>query len=370
MSLDGRDRHSIDARIEKFLSSRYQGNIDSEIFYGFAYRYHPGTYSEVGFSPENDPNSTICGIDMGDKSLFKHNPDIVTIGCSFTQMADLPYSFNWPRIIELTQGLVVNNCSQSSTGINFQIPYAVDAMKKYGFPKKIYALFPNLDRATLPKSIDHKNDHVQLSNIDWDSRIEGYVSKSELLSSKLFFPDGYDEFYVSINKKRKKQIPAEAVIFNSFILIDVIEAMSSVAGIDFKFSTWSPRCIESFNGLDYSSYIPPKEFNKMNISTSNMADKWEKDILESKNLFSINNRDSDAAEIRRAVRPWEIFGVKGFDTCDHEPQTDLQDRFWVKALDNQHTGLHDQIHFAEHFIQKRISNDQLKLLPEVRIKPN
>lgn len=368
MPSDNRERNSIDATVEKFLSSRYKGNVDSEIFYGFAHRYHPGTYTEVGFSPENDQNSTICGIDMGDKSLFKQNPDIIAIGCSFTQMGDLPYSFNWPKIIESTQGLVVNNCGQFATGLNFQIPYALDVMKKYGFPKKIYALVPNLERAALPKGIDEERDHVQLSNIDWDSRIEGYVTRSEQLSSKLLFPDSYDEFYISVNKRRRKQVPAEAVIFNSFILLDLMETMCGAAGIDFKFSTWSPRGIETFKRLDYSSYIHPKEFTEMNKSTSPMAEKWEKDVLESKNLFSINNRDSDRAGIRRAVRPWEIFGVDGLHACNHEPQSELQDRFWVKALDNMHTGLHDQIHFAEHFTQKQISNDELKGLPEVRIK--
>lgn len=361
---------AIDSFSEKLLSSRYEGNRKSHVFFEQAYSYHPGTYEERGVHAGRDERSSSAGIDMGDKSAYVSHPCLITLGCSFTQMGDLPYAFNWPKIIEHTQGVAVNNCGQSSSGVNFQIAYGMDVMNEYGFPKKIYALFPNLDRAILPKTINTSGEHIELSNIDWDRNICGYITRSEHSAAKLLFPHSQDEFYIAINKKRRKQVPAEPIIFQSFLLIDVLETMCKASGIEFKFSTWHPRGIETFNQLDYESYVKPKPFTKLNKSTSQFSRDWEKDVESNPQLFSISNADSDKAGLYRGVRAWEIFGVTDRDECHHEPQTEMQKRFWVRALDGRHTGLHDQVHFAEHFLQKEITNEDLKKLPEVRLPQN
>jgi hypothetical protein len=61
-----------------------------------------------------------------------------------------------------------------------------------------------------------------------------------------------------------------------------------------------------------------------------------------------------------------MFGVEDCSECEHEPQTELQKQFWLIASDGKHVGFHDQIHFAEHFLQKQISNEDLKKIPELR----
>ena len=352
---------SIDSHSEKMLSSRYKGNVDSSVFFGQAYEYHPGTYQERGPNVGRDKDSVEVGIDMGDKSAFVINPHLITLGCSFTQMGALPYSFNWPKIIEYTQSVAVNNCGQSSSGVNFQIAYGMDVMNQYGFPKKIYALFPNLDRAILPKTINKNGNNIELSNIDWDANISGYITRSEHSAAKLFFPNSQDEFYISINKKRKNQVPPESVIFQSFLLIDVLETMCKAAEIEFKFSTWHPRGIETFRHLDYKSYVQPRKFTELNKSTSSLSGEWEDEVRSKPRLFKIWD-----SELKDSARAWQMFGVHGKNWCDHEPQTELQKRFWVAALDDHHSGLHDQVHVAEHFLQKEITNKDLKKLPEVR----
>ena len=356
---------AIDSQSEQALSSKYPGNIKSKTFFQQAYGYHQGTYVETGIQG-NDVPSLKYGLDMGDKSKFWLNPDIVAIGCSFTQMGALPYAFNWPKIIEYTKNLKVNNCGQSSSGVNFEIAYAMDVMRNYGFPKKIYALFPNLDRAILPQRVNTESNSIELANVDWDSRISGYVTRTKHLASKLLFPDNYDEFYVSMHKKRIKQQPPEAVIFQSFLLIDLLETMCLASGIDFRFCTWSPRGIETFKRLKYESYINPREFTDLNRSNSPLSPEWEKEFTKNQNIFSINNKDSEDAEVKRGVRPWEIFGVSDCTQCEHEPQTELQNQFWLIAADGAHAGFHDQIHFAEHFLQECITNEELRKIPETR----
>jgi hypothetical protein len=356
------DFSAIESSSEKLLSSKYPGNQLYNVFFGQAYAFHPGTYHSGIGDKGRDKTSVECGMDMGDKHLFVQNPDILTLGCSFTQMGDLPSWFNWARIIEHTQGLTVNNCSQSSSGVNFEIAFAMDVMKRYGYPKKIYALFPNLDRAILPKQ-QGKNS-VELSNVDWNQDISGYTTRNEHVMSRLISKNSQDEFYVSLNKNRKMQVPPEVIIFQSFILIDVLETMCKAAGIEFLFSSWHPREIETFRNLNYESYVHPKEFTNLNKSSSPLLPKWQEDIKKNPEFFVISNADSEAANLNRGVRIWEIFGVHGRDTCNHEPQTEIQDRFWIRALDGKHSGLHDQIHIAEHFLQKEITNTEISTLPE------
>ncbi len=84
---------AIDSNSERALSSRYPGNMETNVFFQHAYNYHPGTYADTGIIG-NDERSSEYGLDMGDKSRFWINPDVIAIGCSFTQMGDLPYSFN------------------------------------------------------------------------------------------------------------------------------------------------------------------------------------------------------------------------------------------------------------------------------------
>jgi hypothetical protein len=360
--------NSISAKTEALLSSMFSTNKKNERFYSQPYSYHPGIEGNR-FSPNYypDPTSIKYGIDMGDKSLFWDNPDVVTMGCSFTQMGDLPYSFNWPKIIEHTQGLKVNNCGLCGSGVNLEIAFAMDVMKKFGFPSTIYALFPNMERAFMPHEIDEKNENISLSAIEWHSSIGVYAQ-----NSAPYYPreksNKAKEFVITENGN-KHYVSSVPIVFQSLLLIEIFEGMCDAAGIDFKFSSWFPRSITTFKDLEFSSYIKPYDFGSMNISSSDFSKKWEDDVINDSQLFSLNNFESHELGIDGPIRPWQMFGVHdGVLQCDHEPQTEMQDLFWVRAADGMHVGFHDQIHFAEHFIQKRISNSEIKEIPEIRIR--
>ena len=359
------DIYAINFKAETLLSSMGAFSDREKNFYGPSYGYHPGLEGERDAHYAPDPESAKQMIDMGDKSRFWDDPDIVAIGCSFTQMGALPYAFNWPKIIEHTQNLKVNNCGQPASGVNFQLGFACDVMRKHGFPKSIFALFPNMERAFMPAKVDVDEEKVHLRNIDWDYDLKAFVARNEPFKQGM--NQGYDEFYISSAKKRY-QVPKELVVFQSLLHIEIFETMCDAAGIAFKFSTWHPREIMAFKNMLFKSYAPPFEFDSMNSSVSKLASEWKKDVELDSRLFSVNNQESYEAGISYPVRPWELFGVNESPRqCDHEPQSDLQSHFWVRASDGRHVGLHDQIHFAEHFIQKRISNQDIARLPENRI---
>lgn len=49
--------------------------------------------------------------------------------------------------------------------------------------------------------------------------------------------------------------------------------------------------------------------------------------------------------------------------CDHQPQTKKQHKWWNTSRDGNHGGMHDQIHFAQTFLKKPITNNELATLP-------
>lgn len=92
--------------------------------------------------------------------------------------------------------------------------------------------------------------------------------------------------------------------------------------------------------------VPPA----LNKSTSKLIDSWR--MVESEQA-------AKGMALRHGPRPWEIFGVDGKLRCDHEPQTSVQNDYWVIAADGRHAGVHDHIHFAEHFMQQEITNEMI-----------
>jgi hypothetical protein len=334
---------SIDPDDEPFLSSKYGNNIGSKYFYDFV-------------SPDNNGGWQIPGNKQtGDWFNFLQNADLGTIGCSFTHGSPLPYGFSWPRIIAATQGLKVNNFSRAGSGVNFEIPYALNEMKKFGMPKKIFAFFPNMDRVWAPSFISKETESLVTEFLNWDETIGTYRPNRK---------NAEDIFTISIGRSGVKQIPAEFAIFNSFMMIDMLDNICSIFDIEFKFSTWHSRELYAFKDIEYGSYIPPRSFSDVNSSDSKMINKWNDDYKNYPGSFIISNKESHELGFTNGLRVWNIFGPSNRRICNHEPKTKLQEKFWLVAEDRWHVGLHDQIHIAEHFLDKEINNDELKLIFE------
>lgn len=47
----------------------------------------------------------------------------------------------------------------------------------------------------------------------------------------------------------------------------------------------------------------------------------------------------------------------------HQAQNDMQSHYWKIASDNSHPGLHEQIHFAEAFLCRQITNEEIGTIP-------
>ena len=334
---------------EKLLSSKLPSNIRSGVFYSDAHNRHTLESAELycKHNPFRDHNGNFLHISMGDKSRYYDNPDVITMGCSFTEAGALPSMLNWSKFIEQKSQLKVNNCGYPGSGVAFQAGYASDVISRFGAPKTIYLLLPNIDRAWLPEKIDEQDNQLSLRHVDWDMHIGAYVAHTYARSGERIF----NEFTLNGTDGEKYRIPPELVVFYSFLIIDIFESLCKAGGITFKFATWHTKEQNIFNNfVKYDSYEPIKLMPEVNKSTSPLLRNWRAAEAE---------QAAKGMALRAGPRPWEVFGMRDIHVCDHEPQTEMQEHYWVYAADGRHAGVHDHIHFAEHFMQQQITNEDL-----------
>jgi len=340
---------ALNPEAERLLSSHLPSNIRSGTFYGDAYNRHTLQSAElfVKNNPFKDANGNFINISMGDKSRYYENPDIVTMGCSYTEAGALPSMLNWSKFIEQKTGLKVNNCGYPGSGPAFQAGFAADVIKRFGSPKHLFWLLPNIDRAWLPETVSEEDQLISLRHIDWDVNIGAYVSHTYARSGERQFK----EFTLRGTDNDDYRVPPELVVFYSFVLIDIFEALCAAGDINFKFATWHRKEQNIFNNYTrYDSYVPVKVMPEVNKSMSDLLPDWR--AIEAEQA-------AKGLGLNSGTRPWEVFGLANKYTCKHEPQTALQKHYWVHAADGRHAGVHDHVHFAEHFLQEEITNDEL-----------
>jgi hypothetical protein len=332
------------------LSSKLPANGRNGVFYGDAYNRHTleNAKTFIKSSSERDENGNFIHKTMGEKSRFYENPEILTMGCSFTEGGALPSMLNWSKIIEQKTKLKVNNCGYPGSGVAFQSGFAADVIRSFGAPNTIYYLIPNLDRAWLPHRLNEVDGLIDMRHIDWDQNVGAYIETRNQAnpgerSSK--------EFEIHAGDNRNYQIPPELIVFYSFLIIDIFESLCAAANINFKFATWPQKEQKVLNNyVKYDSYIPVKNMPEINKSISPKLPYW---------------RQIEAEQAARGFAPhpgprlWEVLGLTDCNECEHEPQTEMQEHYWVYGSDGRHSGVHDHIHFAEHFTQQKITNDDL-----------
>lgn len=70
----------------------------------------------------------------------EQNPDVVTLGCSFTAGSGLPVEYTWPSIYRSITGQTVNNVSKPGHTLTSMVDAFFQHTATYGLPKKIFVL--------------------------------------------------------------------------------------------------------------------------------------------------------------------------------------------------------------------------------------
>lgn len=251
-----------------------------------------------------------------DKTPFVDGAPIMCMGCSFTSGEGLPEQYSWPSIIRTFTGKPVNNCSMRGASIPWLIYAGIDVLKTHGMPQKVFALWPDLDRALVHQ---WQGAESQAVHAYWDCAIGAFTQRSENGRPVVFeLEDARGDAYL---------VEREMAIFQSFMMLDVFDSLLGLSGVDFTFTPWQQEAYEAFEELSekYPSFLA--------------SEHW-------------GSQDSGLR-----------YKLGSSSECQHEPLSGSQERFWDLAADNRHPGLHDQIHIAEHFLQTPISMQALNGLP-------
>lgn len=270
-------------------------------------------FGEYGEMLVEDNMSYLSEYDIADiKKIFTYNSigsyypieqeleniDLLISGCSETK-ADILDSestvYRWGDI--LSKSL---NCKSANIAVNGCSVYQIVNscmifFSKYGKPKRVALLLPNLERFTMPSNSFVLNKRYNFYDVEITQDLRwGDVEK-----------------YVKIpNTVNKYMHPIVALYYNLQSIL-FLEEYCKVAGIELVYSTWDYNC----------EYIISKLKNISNGSYSNFI--------------------STKAEFKDRFKH-EDFG------CHDELKLLAQDKFYT-AKDNEHMGVHRHQHIADIF---------------------
>jgi len=254
---------------------------------------------------------------MTDKSYdYVNNPDVLTIGCSQTSGVGLPFGWAWPEILKVSLGASINNCSAPGHGVPFLIDAAFEVMVKWGVPKKVYLLTPDFERLEVP-NYEQENDIYQPLSVTWNYLYGAYFTDGEPVRLKTL-------------EGKKATIPRELAIKDSIKSVRLLQRFCRINNIDMKVSSWVTAVVNFLQDLQIDDFIGPKPKNPECSGPEDFISKW--------------------------------YGLNYHFSCSHKPTNERQELLWDLADDNIHAGLHAQIHLAEFFSQKPVTQEHIKAL--------
>jgi hypothetical protein len=258
-------------------------------------------------------------------STFYKDPDALAIGCSVTAGQAIPRSLTWPFIYQALSGKTVNICSRPAAGLDYLLPMAAQIIKQFGTPKKIMILSPNLERASVP-SFAQKEEELYLVRrfAIWDA------SKNEYT----FVTRGSAGTNIILNNEFKP---------------------TNITGK--RYSIDKDLCVdESLRILNDFIKIVKKSTSEISITSWNFRT-WQMIVEKQITYFEKLQWGTETENIGHGVSGG--LGNPSSSSCGHKPANKTQKKYWIVASDGIHPGFHQHIHIAEHFLRKRILQDEI-----------
>jgi len=271
---------------------------------------------------------------------FVDNPDYACIGCSCTVSKGLPVQYSWASIVRSFTGKTVNSYSEIGAGYRKLILLTLHASLRHGKPKEILSLLPDPYRVWFPYSWLRKDDDGQIvfGHSYWENDIKSYMHNH--------MGSGIQPCELVDHHGRKHLISPEIAAFENVVAFDAFQSMCVAMGVPAKSMTWYRP--EDPTTIDAHDIFTIKRNPNIRLATSTqLFDEYE---MMEKEL-------GGEGRWRRLGAPSRVA------SCDHEPLTAYQKKFWYVGHNCRHPGLHDQIHFAEQLLGMEIPSDFLRELP-------
>jgi hypothetical protein len=193
----------------------------------------------------------------GPKVLYKLNKDgfrsknfepykndqlnVLVSGCSLTFGEGVPEEVSWPSMLqsELSEvsnkDVVLYNLGYPAASIQLIIKNTISFINKYGKPKFLFMLLPNIDRGLI----------FDKSKKKYVTAIPGYFQPKE--------DKRREESKVYIDFSENYEI--SDILLHVSIQINLLESFCNEAGILFKWSTWNEDSQKIFKELGFKNFL-------------------------------------------------------------------------------------------------------------------
>lgn len=191
----------------------------------------------------------------------KNNLGVLFAGCSLTFGEGLPENLSWPSMLqkklsEFSKKTIQSyNMGYPAASIQLIIKNTISFINKFGKPKMLFLLLPNIERG-----------------IKLDKEISKYVTT---------IPGPY------MRKKEKDRGPSKVyldfsenydvsdILLNITVQLNLLENYCNEAGIFFRWATWSPESQEILKELDFKNFLEFDNDYFKKIKNINNLDYWE-----------------------------------------------------------------------------------------------
>ena len=275
---------------------------------------------------------------------FVEGAPALALGCSVTAGCGLWHKWTWPYILSKELGYPINVLANPGKGIAYCLDSFYKYIDLYGKPEKVFLLSPDIFRLKVMEidPISKDNYVFNTKSFSWFTDFKDYSTNVNL------GPHTYRGMY-----GKRYSYPIESGILQNVSELCRIESLCRNMGIELKVSSWD---------------MITNEVLKLCISDEALCNDIYKS--ESEVVKTIEDFDSlDELESYMNTVHWFVDKIDNENCHLHHPMSGHN--YWSIAADKSHPGIHAQLHYAERFLKRPISERVLSIisepLPDVKV---
>lgn len=271
----------------------------------------------------------------------------LALGCSVTAGCGLWHKWTWPYILSQELGYPINVLGDPGRGITYCIDSLYKYINLYGKPEKVFLLCPDIFRVKVLELqiLNRNNIDYNHHSFSWFTDVKDYATDLRV------GPHSYRGL-----SGKKYSYPIELGIMQSVIELCRIESLCYNMGIDLAISSWDMLTNQVIE-LCVSDKVMCNDIHKTEV-----------DMVKGDDYF---REDEDLNRYMNTIH-WFIDKIDQ-ENC-HSQHPVSKHNYWSIAADGNHPGIHAQLHYAERFLKKPISNKVLDIvyepLPKVEVISN
>jgi hypothetical protein len=315
-------------------------------------------YGDDDYFRKIDPLNKYKVNEYGFRSFdFFGKSDILIGGCSQTFGVGVPADAVWWKVLSSSLQETASSIAKPGAPIHWIIENIYTYFKEYGHPKKVFCLFPDLNR--LPMIVDGQ----LLSNLSLGGYIEFDERENRGLCTGYAYGEKERPKYIKKPYDINEVLTEENSAYFSIRAIRQLEQYCKVANIELLWSTWDPKFALIADQLNYDKTLGFNNYFSLGAHGCNF---YVKKLINNKTYKQVIVKNLDEFDVCR----FEHEGVEC--SCSLDCHSDIrnlygEENFYLGtdiANSNKefaHYGTHVQAHIAEAFL-KALKISQKRML--------